>query len=274
LAVKEHFGRPGPGRNFDCGKIVRAMRAGDGSLRNHGLLKVSGVVGIESDSDGLLRSSLGGQLSLPEGLRSHLRHEWLKRIIDLSIALPLLLLLMPLLVLIAAAIRMDSPGPALFRQRRFGRHFTPFVINKFRSLRVGEPDPHANYEMSETDPRITRTGHWLRRTSLDELPQIFNVIAGSMSLVGPRPLNEGESRACLVRHAERFLVRPGITGLQQVELRNASTLDERSDLDVAYVRTWSLRLDFSILLKTPFRVLSGSGIYPDEKGPRHGTDPC
>jgi lipopolysaccharide/colanic/teichoic acid biosynthesis glycosyltransferase len=169
---------------------------------------------------------------------------------------------------------METPGPALFRQRRFGRDFEPFVILKFRSLCVGKPDPRPNYEMCSGDPRITRVGCWLRRTSLDEVPQIFNVIAGSMSLVGPRPLIEGESRACLARHAERFLVRPGITGLQQVETRNTVDLDGRSDLDVAYVRSWSLRLDLLILLKTPLRVLRGSGIYVDEENPHSGRHAC
>jgi lipopolysaccharide/colanic/teichoic acid biosynthesis glycosyltransferase len=225
----------------------------------------TGLFGLKSDSD-----DHGGE-GVPFGRErsqaqvSTFQYVSLKRLIDLSITVPVALLITPLLALIAVAIRIDTPGPALFRQRRFGRNFEPFVILKFRSLRVGEPDPCANYEMARKDPRITRVGSWLRRTSFDELPQIFNVIAGSMSLVGPRPLIESESHACLARHSERFLVRPGITGLQQVEARNAVGLEERSDLDVAYVRSWSLLLDFLILLKTPLRVLSGSGIYPEEE---------
>lgn len=224
---------------------------------------------LKSDSDGVLDAPFEEQLCFPEGCENDSRRLWLKRVCDLSIAVPLVLLLAPLLAFIAIAIRMETPGRAVFRQRRFGLHFEPFIIIKFRSLRIGEPDPVANYEMSESDPRITRVGRWLRRTSLDELPQIFNVIRGSMSLVGPRPLIESESRACLARHAERFLMRPGITGLQQVELRNASTLDQRSDLDVAYVRSWSLYLDFVLMLKTPFRVLSCDGVYPAEKDPQN-----
>jgi lipopolysaccharide/colanic/teichoic acid biosynthesis glycosyltransferase len=229
------------------------------------------VLELKSDSDEVLDVPFEDHLRPLEGGKKELRFLWLKRVFDLAIAVPLCLLLAPLLALIAIAIRMDTPGPALFRQRRFGLHFEPFVINKFRSLRIGEPDPVANYEMSESDRRITRVGRWLRRTSLDELPQIFNVIAGSMSLVGPRPLIESQSRACLARHAERFLMRPGITGLQQVELRNASTLGQRSDLDVAYVRSWSLSLDFVLLLKTPLRALRCDGIYLDEKGPQNAV---
>lgn len=199
---------------------------------------------------------------------------WLKRPMDLLLALPLALVLAPLMLLIALAIRIETPGPALFRQQRYGRGFRPFTILKFRSLRHGEPDPRAHYEMSEEDPRITRIGAWLRRTSLDELPQILNVIAGSMSLVGPRPLVESESRACLERHAERFLMRPGITGLQQVQVRNAVDLDGRSDLDVAYVRRWSPILDLLLLIRTPSRVLRADGVYHDETSPRHATDAC
>lgn len=224
---------------------------------------------MKSDADGVLDKQPREQLWHTHEGEKDFRFLWVKRVCDLLIAVPLALLLAPLLAFIAIAIRMETPGQALFRQRRFGLHFQPFVINKFRSLRIGEPDPVANYEMSESDRRITRMGRWLRRMSFDELPQIFNVIAGSMSLVGPRPLIESESRACLARHAERFLMRPGITGLQQVELRNASTLDQRSDLDVAYVRSWSLYLDFVLLLKTPLRVLRCDGVYPDEKGSRN-----
>lgn len=193
---------------------------------------------------------------------------------DLLLALPLVVILAPLMLLIAIAIRIETPGPALFRQRRYGRHFAPFTILKFRSLRQGEPDPHANYSMTEEDPRITRVGRWLRRTSLDELPQIFNVLAGSMSLVGPRPLIESESRACLECHAERFLMPPGITGLQQVHVRNTVDLDGRSDLDVAYVRNWSPALDLLILIRTPLRVLRADGVYHDETSPRHAADAC
>ena len=103
-------------------------------------------------------------------------------------------------------IKLESSGPVFFRQRRFGQAMRPFMIFKFRSLRHNLPDPHERYEMMEHDPRITRVGAFLRSTSLDELPQLFNVIAGSMSLVGPRPLVEWESLEALRNHGERFEV--------------------------------------------------------------------
>lgn len=192
---------------------------------------------------------------------------WLKRLFDLASGAVLALLLLPVMLLIVAAIRIETPGPVLFRQTRRGWRFRPFTILKFRSLRHSVPDPHAHYEMTETDPRITRIGAWLRRTSLDELPQIFNVLAGSMSLVGPRPLIESESVHCLKRHAARFLMPPGITGLQQVEVRNAVSLDDRSDWDVIYVCNWSIAVDLKILLKTPARVFGEKCIYPKNKEP-------
>jgi lipopolysaccharide/colanic/teichoic acid biosynthesis glycosyltransferase len=181
-------------------------------------------------------------LRLPEGTS----RQWpraallLKRSIDLGIALPLGLVLSPLFLLVALAIKLDSRGPVFFRQERRGLGFRKFTILKFRSLRHAAPDPHGRYEMNEHDPRITRVGEWIRRTSLDELPQLLNVIAGSMSLVGPRPLVEWESRDCIATHPERFLVKPGITGLSQIHVRNAVDLDARSDWDVEYVRRWSV----------------------------------
>jgi undecaprenyl-phosphate glucose phosphotransferase len=189
----------------------------------------------------------------------------LKRGIDLVIAVPFCVLLSPLLLFTAIAIKLDSPGPVLFRQQRRGLNFEPFTMLKFRSLCHGAPDPSQRYEMTERDPRITRVGAWIRRASLDELPQLFNVIGGSMSLVGPRPLVEWESRDCLVRHAERFLAKPGITGLSQINIRNGGNLDLRSDWDVEYVRRWSPLLDLAILIKTPFRVVGGEDIYPAER---------
>jgi len=210
-------------------------------------------------------------IRLPEGTS----RQWpraallLKRAIDLGVALPLCLALSPLFLLVAVAIKLNSRGPVFFRQQRRGLGFRKFTILKFRSLRHAAPDPHGRYEMNEHDPRITRVGEWIRRTSLDELPQLLNVIAGSMSLVGPRPLVEWESRDCLATHPERFLVKPGITGLSQIHVRNAVDLDARSDWDVEYVRRWSVSLDLAILLQTPFRVFRTDAIYPSP--PSRGT---
>ena len=122
--------------------------------------------------------------------------------------------------------------------------------------------------MVEEDPRITRVGAFLRRTSLDELPQLFNVLAGTMSLVGPRPLVEWESQLAWKSHPERFEVKPGITGLSQVAVRNSVAFGERLDWDVVYVKQRSLTLDLRLLLQTPWSVLRGQAIYPQ---PRLGT---
>jgi sugar transferase EpsL len=185
-----------------------------------------------------------------------------KRILDLTITVPLLLLLLPALLIIAVLIKLESRGPALFFQQRRGRAFRPFWMVKFRTMRHGVPDPRRRYETQENDPRITRVGALLRRTSLDELPQLFNVLAGTMSLVGPRPLTEWESQDALRTHPERFCMLPGITGLSQVELRNGAESYARLDRDVKYVHRWSLILDAHILCKTPWRVIRGDRIYP------------
>ncbi len=189
----------------------------------------------------------------------------LKRLLDLLVALPLCVLLAPLFLGLALAIRLESPGPALFRQSRRGRDMRPFVFFKLRSLRHGAPDPHVRYEMVEADPRITRLGAFLRRSSLDELPQLFNILAGSMSLVGPRPLVEWESQEALRSHPERFRVKPGLTGLSQVTVRNSVDFAARLDKDVEYVRHWSLGLDLWILLRTPATVWSREMIYPEQQ---------
>jgi lipopolysaccharide/colanic/teichoic acid biosynthesis glycosyltransferase len=186
-----------------------------------------------------------------------------KRALDLSVALPACLILWPLFVLTAIAIKIDSPGPALFAQKRWGRNRVPFTMLKFRSLRYGEADPHERYEMLEQDSRITRVGALIRRASIDELPQVLNVVAGSMSLVGPRPLVDWESLEADKTHSERYLVKPGITGWSQVTVRNAVDFHVRLDKDVEYVQRRSLALDLWILLLTPWTVLRSGGIYPE-----------
>lgn len=185
-----------------------------------------------------------------------------KRVIDLCIGVPLCIVLAPLMVIIAVAIRMDSPGPALFRQRRRGRGMVPLTILKFRSLCHNAPDPSPNYEMAENDPRITRIGAVLRRTSLDELPQLLNVVRGSMSLVGPRPLVEWESQLAFTKFAERFDVKPGLTGLSQVLARNSVDFDARCEQDLVYVHEHTILLDLQLLLRTPATLLHHDNIYP------------
>lgn len=193
-----------------------------------------------------------------------------KRVIDVTGAVVMIVLLAPVLIAAAVAVALDSRGPVLFRQCRTGRHGREFHVLKLRAMRVGserqrqalagsnETDGHL-FKIRE-DPRITSTGRWLRRFSLDELPQLFNVLMGHMSLVGPRPLPlEDSAFTGDARH--RLLVRPGLTGLWQISGRSDLSWDETLRLDLKYVDTWSLRLDLLILARTPAAVLRGNGAY-------------
>ncbi len=193
-----------------------------------------------------------------------------KRVVDAAGAAGGLVLLAPLLVAIAIAVRVSSPGPALFRQRRVGRFGRPFAVVKFRTMFVDAEQRLAALRSSNEsdgllfkmrhDPRVTPLGALLRRTSLDELPQLWNVLVGQMSLVGPRPLPvQDESFTGEVR--ERLLVRPGITGLWQVSGRSQVTWEQAVQLDLRYVREWSMAMDARILVRTASAVLRGDGAY-------------
>lgn len=185
----------------------------------------------------------------------------LKRLMDLALAIPLIVFFAPLLIAIAAAIRFDSPGPVLFVQERIGRGNRLFRMYKFRSMRAERSDAHGGLSASRDDERITRVGRWLRATSLDELPQLFNVLLGSMSLVGPRPHALGSTASEKLfwdidrRYWLRHACAPGLTGLAQVRGHRGAThhsrdLENRLAADLEYMRTWSLWLDVLILLRT------------------------
>ena len=179
----------------------------------------------------------------------------LKRGSDLLVAALVLLLLAPLLLLLALLVWLDSPGPVLFRQQRVGRGGRAFAILKFRSM-VADAERRGGYATLSGDPRITRVGRWLRRSSLDELPQLLNVLRGEMSLVGPRPDVPAQRRLYAPRDWElRCSVRPGITGLAQATLRSSATPEQRLALDLAYVRRQSLALDLQVLARTAVAVL-------------------
>ena len=201
-----------------------------------------------------------------------------KRLLDLAVALPCLILAAPLLLAVALAIRLTTPGPALFRQVRLGRDRRPFVLCKFRTMYTGCPDDvHREYVRKlltgsrppdggregvfklDGDARITPVGRLLRRTSLDELPQLLNVIRGDMSLVGPRPALDWEAEMFGAGYDRRFAVPPGLTGLWQVSGRNALTMTQGLDLDIEYVGRQSLALDLWILARTIPVVLSTRG---------------
>lgn len=184
----------------------------------------------------------------------------LKRSIDFVGAVVALLLLSPVLLIVAVAVRLDSPGPALFRQTRIGRGCAEFRIYKFRSM-VPDAPRLGGHSTAFGDPRITRVGRFIRRTSLDELPQIFNVLFGDMSIVGPRPdvpAQRGDYTEEQWR--ERHQVRPGITGLAQSTLRSDATPSQRLELDLRYVREHSVWMDVKIVLGT-VRQMIRSGSY-------------
>jgi lipopolysaccharide/colanic/teichoic acid biosynthesis glycosyltransferase len=204
------------------------------------------------------------------------------RVLDLVLALVVTVLLLPILIVAALAVRLTSPGPAIFRQRRLGRDGHPFTVFKFRTMRAdAEQSRHREYVQKlilsqdslrsagdehdqlfklVVDDRVTAVGRFLRRTSLDELPQFWNVVRGEMSLVGPRPVIPYEAEIYPDAYRERFQVKPGITGLWQVSGRNQRTYDEMVQLDIEYVRHRSLKLYLGILARTVPAVLFRKGV--------------
>ncbi len=187
-----------------------------------------------------------------------------KRLFDLVVAAPLLILLSPVLVLIGFFVRMRIESPVLFRQVRPGLHGRPFAIYKFRTM-TDERDEDGN--LLPDGERLTRIGHFLRKTSMDELPELFNVLKGDMSLVGPRPLLMQYLDRYTPEQARRHEVKPGITGWAQVNGRNAITWEQKFEYDVWYVDNQSLRLDMKVLALTIWKILKREGISQ----PGHAT---
>jgi lipopolysaccharide/colanic/teichoic acid biosynthesis glycosyltransferase len=200
-----------------------------------------------------------------------------RRLLDITVATAGLLAFAPLLALIALAIRVESPGPVIFRQRRLGRGLRPFTVLKFRTMRhEADAAVHRDYVHSlierpqaaergqlyklSVDSRITRVGRFLRSWSLDELPQLVNVLRGEMALVGPRPVIPYEVERYPERYLPRFKVKPGLTGLWQVSGRNERTYEEMVRFDIEYARQASLLLDLRILAKTVPVVFGRQGV--------------
>jgi Undecaprenyl-phosphate galactose phosphotransferase WbaP len=225
---------------------------------------------------GVLAREIGGELGfeLPQRL-FHQSAAFAKRTIDLSISLFVLALLLPLFLLIMLAVRVTSPGPIFYGHSRYGRDGDLFKALKFRTMAMNsdailEEHLRRHPELREewnrdhklkNDPRITSIGTWLRRYSLDELPQLWNVIKGDMSLVGPRPIVAAEIPKYGLGYNLYTRVRPGITGLWQVSGRNNTTYEERVAFDEYYVRNWSIWLDSYILARTAKVVLTADGAY-------------
>jgi lipopolysaccharide/colanic/teichoic acid biosynthesis glycosyltransferase len=201
-----------------------------------------------------------------------------RRALDVSIAGTVLLVLVPVIVLAAIAVRASSPGPVLFRQRRLGRNMRPFTVLKFRTMkadadsalhreyvrsliatepREGAPD---NLYKLVVDPRVTRVGRFLRSWSIDEVPQLWNVLRGEMSLVGPRPVIEYEVEQYPEWYLRRFAVKPGLTGLWQVSGRNERTYEEMVRFDIEYAERRSLWMDLRILARTALVVMRRQGV--------------
>src|SRR5436305_9009524 len=187
-----------------------------------------------------------------------------KRLLDLTAAGLGLLLAAPIMALVALAVRLDSPGPIFFRQERVGRGGRPFVLWKFRSMGQDAEAAGARWAVTD-DPRVTRVGRFIRKTRLDELPQLWNVLVGDMSLVGPRPERDHFVQQLMAKNAfyeQRLVVRPGLTGWAQVKAPYASSFEESIEklkYDLYYIKNISLFLDVSILLSTARIVLLGRG---------------
>jgi Undecaprenyl-phosphate galactose phosphotransferase WbaP len=238
------------------------------------LLVIPDLFGLASlwvapqDLGGVLALNVRQQLLLP---LPRLTKAW----IDLSLALLIGVLCLPILLLLALLIKLDSRGPIFYRQTRIGKAGKSFQAIKFRTMAVNadqlleqylqrQPELRSLWQQDhklKKDPRLTRVGRWLRRTSLDELPQLWNVLKGEMSLVGPRPIISEE----ISRYGDKYplytRVKPGLTGLWQVSGRNNISYAERVNLDAYYVRNWSVWLDAYILLRTPWVVLTAEGAY-------------
>ena len=220
-------------------------------------------------------SRVGGMLGLELRHKMQWHEEWAKRLVDIVLCLLGAVLALPLCLFVAALIRLDSRGPAFYRQRRIGYKGRRFTAWKFRSMvqsadavledyLAGHPALRAEWEREhklKNDPRVTRVGRFLRKTSLDELPQLWNVLMGDMSLVGPRPIVDKE----VVRYGRSFdlytSVKGGITGLWQVSGRSDTSYEERVHLDTFYIRNWSMWLDYCILFRTVAVVLFRKGAY-------------
>lgn len=184
----------------------------------------------------------------------------LKRTPDLLISLVAIVILLPVFLVIAGVIKLTSKGPVIFRQQRAGKNGRPFLFYKFRTMR-NDVDPFGPSPKSAHDPRLTRVGKFLREYSLDELPQLFNVLKGDMSIIGPRPLYISQISEWSEQQKKRLLVKPGITGLAQISGRGELTREQKLELDVQYVQTASAWGDIKIIFATLVKVLHRKNIY-------------
>jgi len=186
--------------------------------------------------------------------------------LDIAVSALALLFAAPVLAVVAIAIRLESPGPVIYRQRRAGMHGRPFEVLKLRTMVDGAEHIGAGLAIDANDSRVTRVGALLRRASLDELPNLLNVLRGDMSLIGPRPTLPVQVEQYTERQRGRLAIKPGITGWAQVNGRASLPWSERIELDLYYIEHRSLALDLRILWRTPALVLGGSGLYKGASG--------
>lgn len=214
------------------------------------------------------------RIAVATPVRSRRVHHWLKNVLDVAIAVVAVLFSWPLLLIVGLAIKLDSPGPAIFKQKRIGKDGTVFTVHKFRSMYVnaddrphrealeklvqGEPVAEANgqtFFKPADDPRVTRVGKFLRATGLDELPQVIDILHRDMSVVGPRPAIPYELELYKDWHHRRLTVRPGVTGLWQVKRHDTENFDDVMKLDLEYIDSFSIWLDLKIILLTVPMIL-------------------
>ncbi len=196
----------------------------------------------------------------------HIYDRYIKRILDLLLAAAGAVILSPILLLAALAVRLDSPGPVMFRQRRVGKHKTYFEILKFRTMRSDCPKDVPTHLMKDPSRWLTRTGRFLRRTSIDELPQIFNILKGDMSIVGPRPALWNQYD--LIEERDKYGandVTPGLTGWAQVNGRDELDIEEKARLDGEYVSHLSFAMDLKCFLRTITAVIRAEGVAGEDK---------
>ena len=196
----------------------------------------------------------------------HIYDRYIKRILDLLLAAAGAVILSPILLLAALAVRLDSPGPVMFRQKRVGKHKTYFEILKFRTMRSDCPKDVPTHLMKDPSRWLTRTGRFLRRTSIDELPQIFNILKGDMSIVGPRPALWNQYD--LIEERDKYGandVTPGLTGWAQVNGRDALDIEEKARLDGEYVKNLGFAMDLKCFLRTITAVIRAEGIAGENK---------
>jgi len=183
-----------------------------------------------------------------------------KRIFDIVASGLAILVLLPVFVVISIAIKLSGKGPAIFKQERAGKNGKPFIFYKFRTMRV-DVEPFGSSPKTGDDPRLTRVGKLLREYSLDELPQLFNILKGDMSFIGPRPLYVSQMAEWDERQKKRLLVKPGLTGLAQISGRGQLTREEKLELDVKYVETAGFLTDIKMILATIAQVFGRKNIY-------------